>query len=474
MGDSDDDRLLLADDSPPPEPQHILNNQAFWRQMWFIGFCSSFLYGHSYGFVLGYSSPALPSMIAEGVLTKTEGAWFAAATAVGGLTGIPIGGWAVNHIGRQNTMFLCCFPFVIAWIIILSAESSFQLVAGRVFTGMSSGAASIAVPLYISEVAARHLRGKLSALQSVGTTSGILSVYVLGLFLPWRWLAIVSTLPPVLLVMCTYFLPETPRYLLIKHRRGDALNVLGWLHALPINSDIVQLECRNIQTAIDSEKEDISWASFRSPTLVKPLRICMMVMFFHIFCGINVVVFYTQSLFEEAGFKGKAGIPAVILAAVKMMVTCIATSIIDWVGRKKLFATGGVIMSFSCTTFGLYFYLTDNKLVTVDISWLSLGSILIYITAFSLGWNSIPSLIMSELFPAKARGKACTIVGAVGWSSSFLVTVSFFHMQELLGLDGIFWVFGCVCMSGAVYVMLYLPETKDKSLEEIQHFFRNR
>ena len=188
------------------------------------------------------------------------------------------------------------------------------------------------------------------------------------------------------------------------------------------------------------------------------------------FCGINAVIFYTESIFQTAGYNGNPGVPSVIVAAVKVAATCFSTSLMDNVGRRKLFICGGSLMTISCISFGMHFYLSDVHMVH-SISWLSLGSLILYVTAFSLGWGSIPWLIMSEIFPTKVRGRASALATGLNWTCAFLVTLGFLPLENAISSQGIFWLFAGVCCIGTVAMFFFMPETKGKSLEEIEHFF---
>ncbi len=427
----------------------------------------------SLGFALGYSSPSLPDLQRAGLLiSHTDASWYGSSMTLGALLGGPIAGWTVNQFGRRTTIIMLGLPYTLGWLFLAAANGYSMLIVGRVLTGLAGGATSLCVPLFIAEITSKEMRGRLGAAFQIGTTSGILVVYSLGLFLPWRWLAVVSAIPPVCLTILALLMPETPRWLLLKHRKMEAVRTLEWLRNEPSGSEGLVQECMDIETAIEEEKEEVSWRSFTSPSLYRPLIISICLMVLQQFSGINAVIFYTETLFEQAHYNGSPGVPAVTIAAVKVVATCISTSLMDRVGRRILFITGGIFMALSCTTFGLYFYLTDNQIITQDLSWMSLASLIVYVIAFSLGWGAIPWLIMSEIFPVRAKGKASAVATAVNWLGAFLVTVGFLPVQNVFHPYGTFWSFGVVCLIGTIYAFLILPETKGKSLEEIESYFR--
>ena len=162
-------------------------------------------------------------------------------------------------------------------------------------------------------------------------------------------------------------------------------------------------------------------------------------MVFHRFCGMNAVIFCTESIFQTAGYSGNPGLPSVIIAAVKVGATCFSTSLMDKTGRRILFVTGGIVMMISCLSFGVFFYCSHTCMGN-NISWLSLTSLILYVTAFSLGWGSIPWLIMSEIFPTKAWGRAAALATGLNWTCAFLVTLGFLPLQTAITPQGVFWL----------------------------------
>lgn len=197
-----------------------------------------------------------------------------------------------------------------------------------------------------------------------------------------------------------------------------------------------------------------------------------MIMFFQQFSGINAVMFYTVSIFQSAGYKNSE-LATVVIGVVQVIATLVACFLMDKMGRKKLLIIAGSTMALTCTTFGYYYYRMSSG-THANISWLAITSLIIYIIGFSLGWGPIPMLVMSEIFPAPARGAASGIATFTNWFCAFLITKEFIAFQELFGQAGTFWIFGVCCLFGVMFVSKYLPETKGKSLEDIELYFLGR
>ena len=439
------------------------------KEMW-TTFCAC-LGPLSLGCVLGYSSPSLPDLTTDGLLVGNQKSWYGSLITIGALCGSYAAGWMVEKYGRKSTIIYSAPPYVIGWLLLTAAEDFVVLYIGRIVTGFAGGMTTLCVPLYIAEVSSKQIRGILGASFQIGTTTGILVVYTVGLYLSWRWLAIFCAVFPTMMILLIQFSPETPRYLLLKGNKFKAVQSLSILRKQSLNNLNITLELEDIQRKIEEDSRiQSSWFDFKLPSLQKPLFLSLSLMILQQFCGINAVIFYTESIFQTASYNGNPGVPSVIVAAVKVAATCFSTSLMDNVGRRKLFICGRSLMTISCISFGMYFYLSDVHMVH-SISWLSLGSLILYVTAFSLGWGSIPWLIMSEIFPTKVRGRASALATGLNWTCAFLVTLGFLPLENAISSQGIFWLFAGVCCIGTLAMFFFMPETKGKSLEEIEHFF---
>ncbi|XP_069025443.1 solute carrier family 2, facilitated glucose transporter member 8 [Embiotoca jacksoni] len=445
----------------------------------------------SFGFVLGYSSPALPELttIADPRLRldSDQASWFGSIVTLGAAAGGLLGGWMVEKIGRKLSLMFCSLPFVFGFTIIVAAQNVWMLYAGRVLTGVASGVTSLVVPLYISEMAHERVRGTLGSCVQLMVVLGIMGVYLAGLFLDWRWLAICCSIPPTLLLVCMCFMPETPRFLLSQGKRREAEEALRFLRGPDAP---VEWECARIEDACDEQGSSFQMSDLKDPGVYKPLVIGIMLMVFQQMTGINAIMFYAENIFEQAHFKD-SDLASVIVGLIQVVFTAIAALIMDRAGRKVLLLISGVAMTISTTAFGVYFYLTSKYHATTslsllmldiqsaagedphpDLSWLALASIAVFITGFALGWGPIPWLIMSEIFPIKTRGFASAICVLTNWTMAFIVTKTFQDMMNLLTSAGTFWLFASVCTVNIIFTMAFIPETKGKTLEQIEAIFR--
>ncbi|KAL7836645.1 hypothetical protein AOLI_G00279290 [Acnodon oligacanthus] len=448
----------------------------------------------SFGFVLGYSSPALPELQRSTDqrlrLSAEEASWFGSVVTIGAGVGGLLGGWIVEKIGRKLSLMFCALPFIFGFTIIIAAQNHWMLYTGRVLTGLASGVTSLVVPLYISEMAHERVRGTMGSCVQLMVVTGIMGAYIAGLFLDWRWLAITCSIPPTLLLVFMCFMPETPRYLLSLGKRREAEEALRFLRG---PNAPAEWECAKLEEASRDEEANFSLADLKDPGVYKPLGVGIMMMLLQQFTGINAIMFYAENIFEQAQFKN-GSIATVIVAATQVVFTAVAAIIMDRAGRKVLLILSGVAMSVSEAVLGVYFKLSTMKqgnssLVSAfmgaegtvseaphpDLAWLALASMGIFIAGFALGWGPTPWLVMSEIFPTRVRGLGSAVCVLTNWTCAFIVTKSFHNLIDLITSAGTFWMFSILCALSVIFTIFFVPETKGKTLEEIQaHFKRTR
>ncbi|XP_048098768.1 solute carrier family 2, facilitated glucose transporter member 8 isoform X2 [Alosa alosa] len=397
----------------------------------------------SFGFVLGYSSPAIPDLIRitdpHMRLNPEEASWFG------------------NH-----------------WMLYL----------GRILTGLASGVTSLVVPLYISEMAHERVRGTMGSCVQLMVVIGIMGAYIAGLFLGWRWLAVTSSVPPALMLVLMCFMPETPHFLLSQGRRAEAQEALRFLRGPDASPEE---ECARIEGAMQDQGGSLGWSDLKDPVIYKPMGIGIVMMLFQQLTGINAIMFYAESIFEKAHFKN-SDVASVIVAAIQVVFTAVAALLMDRAGRKILLIVSGVAMTISTAMFGVYFWLSSpnhssgqvametpgpvSLAPQPDLAWLALVSMGLFITGFALGWGPTPWLVMSEIFPTRGRGLGSSMCVLTNWGSAFIVTKTFHNLMDVLTSAGTFWLFSGMCALNVFFTIFFVPETKGKSLEQIQAHFK--
>ncbi|KAM6337469.1 solute carrier family 2, facilitated glucose transporter member 8 isoform 1-T1 [Alca torda] len=442
----------------------------------------------SFGFVLGYSSPVIPELrkINDPKLRLDSGqaSWFGSVVTLGAAAGGILGGYIVDKVGRKLSLMLCSIPYVFGYIVIISAQNVWMLYFGRVLTGLATGITSLVAPVYISEVSHPKVRGMLGSCVQLMVVTGILGAYVAGITLKWRWLAVLCSFPPCIMLLFMSFMPETPRFLLNQGKRSEAVAALCFLRGPHADH---AWECRQIEASV--QEEGLNLSEFKNPSVYRPLLIGVALMFFQQVTGINAVMFYAETIFEDANFKDSR-MASVVVGSIQVCFTALAAVIIDKTGRKVLLYVSGIIMALSTALFGLYFkivlpdqnnssnpdgWLTLNSAspgTESSVSWLAVVSVGLFVAGFALGWGPVPWLVISEIFPLKAKGVSSGACVLTNWIMAFLITKEFNDFMGFLTSYGTFWLFSAFCCLSVIFTAFYVPETKGQTLEQIEAYFR--
>lgn len=425
------------------------------------------------GLVIGYSSPALTDEHFTKILkTEENKVWFGSLMAIGALFGGPIGGELRSRLGLKLTLISLNLPMGLGWFMILIGQHVPLILAGRILTGLGAGMVSLAVPIYVTEVAEKSRRGILGCCFQLAITIGILQSYVFGVFLSWNYLALVCLAISLFYTGMMLIVPESPRWFISKNKPNKALESLKWLHNNDQRAEIELAFLESFTAGHEAEQEvGMSLSDLSRPEIYKPILIGMGLMIFQQMTGINTIIFYLASVFSNAGFGDNVALPTIVVGIMLVLSTAVSCSLIDCLGRRVLLLFSGISMAASLAAFGTFYYLVNVVKVTTSLSWLSLTSVSAFICAFSLGWSSIPWLATAEIMPPKAKSFGLGLTTVTNWLFAFLTTNLIDTATKILKQHGTMWAFGVCCLLGCLFVALCLPETKGRSLEEIQKQF---
>ena len=337
--------------------------------------------------------------------------------------------------------------------------------------------------LYIAEISPRDLRGLFGAMNQLAVTIGVLLVQALGIKLNYEWLCIGGLVIMLLFVPLTSMtLRESPRWLISQGRNLQAGKVLAWLRGPNFNVNKEQME---IEAQLASEetltlKEQMRVLATRPA--FHPLVLAMLLMFFQQFSGINAVIFNGQQIIEQAGVDNAAVMATITIGIAQVVATLIGVILTDILGRKVLLITGGIIMCLSMAVLSVYDLLKnepychppDDPKCKDNLQPLAITAVMCYIVGFSIGWGALPWLMASELIPMRVRGTGVGIATFVNWTCAAIVLGFFGSYQNLVEPWGTFLTFCVICLLSIIFVAVFTPETKGKSLEEIEGHFNRR
>jgi SP family xylose:H+ symportor-like MFS transporter len=404
-----------------------------------------------------------------------------ASALIGCIIGAAVAGFVSKSFGRKRGLIISAFFLLIsaigAWqpekLNFFGTLDVYSFVIYRIIGGVGIGLASLLSPMYIAEIAPSDIRGKLVSWNQFAIISGMLIIYFVNYQVArsgneqwlisegWRWMFFSGVIPSVIFLVLLFFIPETPRYLMMKGRDNEALGIITKISGKK-NSIKIQNEIR--ETLIEKNAPWLSYGFF-----VILLGIILSV--FQQFVGINVVMYYAGNIFRNMGADTNVSLlQTIIVGAVNMLFTILAIFTVDRIGRRPLMVIGAVVMGISMLSLGFSFFSNHTGIVALIF-------MLTYIAGFSMSWGPVTWVLLSEIFPNSIRGAMSIAVSTI-WIANLIVSWTFPILNDNILLTSIFhhgfayWIYGLMGILAAWFVYRFVPETKGKSLEEIEKLWK--
>lgn len=443
------------------------------------------------GFLFGYDTAVISGTIAQVTqlfqLDALQQGWYVGCALVGSIVGVLFAGILSDKLGRKLTMVISAVLFSTSALgCALSADFA-QLVVYRIIGGVGIGVVSIVSPLYISELAVAQYRGRLVSLYQLAVTVGFLGAYLVNyqllawaesgtqlsvdwlnkIFITevWRGMLGMETLPAILFFIIIFFIPESPRWLIVRGKELKAVNILEKIYNSITEAKSQLNETKSVLTS-ETKSE---WSLLMKPGIFKAVIIGVCIAILGQFMGVNAVLYYGPSIFENAGLSGGDSLfYQVLVGLVNTLTTVLALVIIDKVGRKKLVYYGVSGMVLSLILIGMYFLFGDSLGVS---SLFLLVFFLFYVFCCAVSICAVVFVLLSEMYPTKVRGLAMSIAGFSLWIGTYLIGQLTPWMLQNLTPAGTFFLFAVMCVPYMLIVWKLVPETTGKSLEEIERYW---
>jgi SP family arabinose:H+ symporter-like MFS transporter len=429
------------------------------------------------GLLFGYDTAVISGAIGflkiKFQLSAAMVGWAASSAIIGCIFGAMFAGWASDKFGRKRVLVLTAILFAISAIGAAFPDNLTEFAFFRFIGGLGIGAASMVSPLYITELAPAKIRGKLVSYYQLAIVIGILVIFFVNTLIQgsgdetwnveygWRYMMASGVLPALLFLVALFFVPESPRWLAKVGRQKEAFSVLSSINGTEKAGEIL----REVMDTLNEEQgtlQELFTGRFK-----KAIFVGIVLSIFSQVQGINAIMYYAPEIFKAVGTGTDAAFQqTVIIGIINVLFTFVAIQWVDKQGRKSLLLLGGAGMGLSLIMVGLAFH----------FGWTGyglLGFILLYIASFAASYGPVTWVVISEIFPIKMRGVAMSVATLALWIAVYVVTQMFPILLEKVGPAVTFWIFGAMSLLSFLFVWSQVPETKEKTLEEIEQAWMN-
>lgn len=461
-----------------------MKNQYNMKYIWMISLVAAMgglLFGYDW-VVIGGAKPFYEPFFQ---LVGEDKAWLAgwamSSALAGCLGGALLSGVITDRIGRKKVLIGAAVMFTWSAIWTALSQSFNGFIIARIIGGIGIGLASNVSPIYIAEVSPAETRGKFVSINQLTIVIGVLAAQLVNLFISkinvlpdnataevileswngqygWRWMFAAETIPAGLFFLLALIIPESPRWLLKRSRADEARTILTKIGG----EEYARKEIEDVESTLEGEHNVVRYSELLDPKMLKILGLGIFIAVFQQWCGINVIFNYAQEIFSAAGYDVNAMMFGIVITGiVNLVFTFVAIKTVDGWGRRPLMllGSGGLMVTYAILGACYYFGLKGIGVIAV---------VMLAIACYAMTLAPIAWVLLSEMFPNRIRGAAMSLAVSALWIACFVLTVTFKPINVALGAAGTFWIYGAICLIGFVVLFLKLPETKGKSLEEIE------
>lgn len=465
------------------------------------------------GQIRGWASPAVPSLqgtdggnasLSYAPLSKEAASWITSSPPIGAIPAALLASFALQCFGRRKTLLFASALYTVTFALLGTGsihESYWVIIIARALTGAAVGLCMPAAQIYVAECSHHEIRGFLGSFPAFFMAMGVSATYCAGAFLPWNLLSYVCMVVPFLSGLLMIFMPESPVWLARKGYHTEAAKSASWLSGQQqqkqVESDEKNHSLDTLSTTIEGSAETLKdleaaskpksnqkspvyngdtssyWDGLMERKVMYPLMLSLTLMVLQQWSGVNAIIFYTVTIFSSANISLDEHLSSNIVGIVQLVATSLSIVLVDKAGRRILLMMSGFIMGISQAAIGAFFYLSSEGPVE-SLQWLPLTSLVLFMIGYSIGFASIPFLLMGELLPHRYRNFLGGLASSLNLTNNFLVLKLFPTLETLIGFHGVFWIYAATCVVSIPFVFLALPETKGKTLDEIEMHFEHK
>jgi SP family arabinose:H+ symporter-like MFS transporter len=423
--------------------------------------------GLLFGFDTAIISGTIPYIRQYFIMDAISLGWAVGSGLIGCALGSMVAGYLSDRYGRRFSLMLCAILFFISGIGVAFSNTLFTFILYRIIGGIGVGAAAMVSPMYIAEVAPSSERGKLVALYQLAIVTGILLAYFTNYGLNeigpdnWRWMFGSQSIPSLLFLIMLFFVPESPRWLIRKNKIEQSLVILKRINP----TSLLQQEFESIKGSF-SNQEQVGVKNLFGKEYIKVIIVGILLAVFQQVTGINAILYYAPVIFNQTGIGNNDSLLyTIIIGIVNVLSTLIAIGLVDKIGRKLFLLAGSILMGLSLLIVAICFYLKFFQYYIILIA------VLVYVASFGCTLGAVTWVYLSEIFPNRIRALALSLSTFALWLADFIVSYSFPIVTEHMSTSVTLGIYAFFCLIAFIFIIVSIPETKGKSLEEIETLF---
>lgn len=433
--------------------------------------------GLNWGYDTGVVSAAILFMDQELNLSTFMTGFVVSVLIIGAMIGAAVGGRLNERLGRWKTLLITAIIFTIGPLGFFFATNVEIVILSRFTLGLSAGLAAVTLPVYLSEIAPTRVRGAVTASYNFAIVTGQFMGFIVGAalagFEAWRWMLGLAIVPSILFFIGLFFIWESPRWLVKQHREEEAWQVLRYdrteEEARGELDDIKEIE------RIEEEEGSSDWRELLAPWVRPILIVGIGLAILQQIMGINTIIYYTPTTLTNVGFGAQgASIANIAIGVMNIIAGLFAIRYADRLGRRPLLLFGAIGTTLSLALLSITALISPQPTSIGPVGIITLACLAAYILFFQASWGPMVWVMLGEIFPLGVRGAATGLAIFLLWSANFLVATTFPPLLATLGVGLLFGIFALICFSALLFTWFLVPETKNKSLEQIEAGLRGK